>query len=1235
MALLERARPSLALNDEETSSIAPPAFVPSAVPTAFAHPGQQQHRQEEDLIDLGQERLFSGVRTSRRADEGVQAPLDTVQGQQSTEGQQGAVQGSSQDQQELLGSLGAARHAFLFALNGLVQQYFAPTRTGSPLLPSSSSALNPFADPSSLLAPFRRHSLATTPTGSSGGGETNATQPADLLLSTLLDTLHAYGARPSLSGQPMRSIERSSPLLGSPPSAATSASPVEDLHIRVDAAAADLPPTEADLARSLASLLVCIERLEAIPRREEGAGRPATQPHREPVPAVAVEPSNVYETLEREASALQARRDLRASEAATVVGAAREVEQAERELLWGRVDDLAERVRVLARRRAEGPEEGTEEAGEAEEQQADEQDREEKREGSVRSRSSSLYEADLPRYEHQQQQHGAAGHLPPAYFIDYAPDEKESLASLDETDESQPPAFTSPSPSSAYAFPRAAGLTVPASSTAGAATIARARKVSTVPTEKMQRDLDNVTSAIERLYVVSPQLANQRVEPDRRLQRERQLAKLGNAIERLSQGRLEDQRAVPSPVVGGEEEETGAQRRRREQHALDRLLDQIDRAASRTLADQRVELNGKRKEVLNSETANSAFEPLADKYEARRREYILAHTGKGRLAGQDAILQPSSSSSAANLDPLFPAPNPELSEPVTITEFFAADDADLGARGRRASLPALTRSQSDFLPSTSSSSSSAATATGAGSTALSLNASKKKFPALFQPRPSSADDEAGPAGKKGSLRIGVFKRSGSGMGLGRRSSYDASGMGMTGLGVFGTGMSRSASESREFEVLAVPQFDWIAEESRNLGTLVITFWSRSSSIYRPDDEFEIVSVDAESVLVAPVRGGPASRLSLPCRVIPQQAKVVTTPGSSSTTTMHEVKLVTIDASPTKSRADLEVHTPLSADELRRCLPSAFRCSTCDAELVDSSSVTKYNALPSEHWAELLDAWMCHQDQELSADLIAKGKGIKPRPDEGLVGTSYVLLPREVMKGWTTPEGSEPTRSPSDDLLYPAHCTSCTSLIGSHVTPLNPSDPSSGSTSFRLLKYASHPVRPDAPVPPPRYSLASFLTAEMLETGQAHACHRFVLEDAETEKAKLLLWFFNPAVRLAFSTSSPLTDALKPPSSTSTSAANGSPASFSGSSPSPSSSPAGREGVKLFDRSTNAVKVFYAVVADDTDPRCADFLTVKSERLAYPAAVLDRLTELLRASTLVYPFAKRRFNQLEVGFLERI
>lgn len=421
-----------------------------------------------------------------------------------------------------------------------------------------------------------------------------------------------------------------------------------------------------------------------------------------------------------------------------------------------------------------------------------------------------------------------------------------------------------------------------------------------------------------------------------------------------------------------------------------------------------------------------------------------------------------------------------------------------------------------------------------------------------------------------------------------------------------------------FAVHVFSPLDFVAEESRNLGSVVVSFWPRVATLGGGSD-WEVIVIEAEAVVVAPTTGGPASRLPLPCRVIPQVVPV------TSHGAFFEVKLATFVHSPTRPRYDLEVLAPLSTAELRDSLPTSYACAKCDEQLVDSSSVLKYNALPSEHWAELMDAWMCHQDQTLSDDLIAKGKGIKPREGEGLVGSSYVVFHRDITRNWSTPEKSEVsdapffgarlpfspppmalafscpsslppdlkerlpplltsslepagtassgtpkdggliqrlqnrpplakqpsdfsslswrlhlsghsrswrcdptasvdvvsetdcsfrvlaqvTRSEADDLLSPAHCNTCDSLIGQHVTSLSPSP---SPTHLRLLKYATYPLASVASstlAASPRkelrrYSLSTHVMAEMLEIGQAHACHRFAVEDAETEQVRLLV-----------------------------------------------------------------------------------------------------------------------------------
>lgn len=191
---------------------------------------------------------------------------------------------------------------------------------------------------------------------------------------------------------------------------------------------------------------------------------------------------------------------------------------------------------------------------------------------------------------------------------------------------------------------------------------------------------------------------------------------------------------------------------------------------------------------------------------------------------------------------------------------------------------------------------------------------------------------------------------------------------------------------------------YIAEESRNLGIVTVTFWPRNSPV---KEGWEIISIQSNALIIAPSSTGTFTRIPLPCQVIPQTSTI------TSQGTFYECRLVTVDHSTTtQPRPDSVVHSPLSTAELRDALPVAYVCAVCSNILVDSESIEKYNALPSEHWAELLDAWMCHQDQALSDDLVAKGKGIKPRIGEGMVGSAYILFAKEITSNWFTPVESE-------------------------------------------------------------------------------------------------------------------------------------------------------------------------------------------------------------------------------------
>ena len=83
---------------------------------------------------------------------------------------------------------------------------------------------------------------------------------------------------------------------------------------------------------------------------------------------------------------------------------------------------------------------------------------------------------------------------------------------------------------------------------------------------------------------------------------------------------------------------------------------------------------------------------------------------------------------------------------------------------------------------------------------------------------------------------------------------------------------------------------------------------------------------------------------------------------------------------------------LDASQLMSYQPSGFVCASCSLPIIQSSDIADYRDLPSEHWQELIDAWMCHPDQKLHDHVVKHGKmGFWPQPGQGLVGGSYILF----------------------------------------------------------------------------------------------------------------------------------------------------------------------------------------------------------------------------------------------------
>jgi hypothetical protein len=102
---------------------------------------------------------------------------------------------------------------------------------------------------------------------------------------------------------------------------------------------------------------------------------------------------------------------------------------------------------------------------------------------------------------------------------------------------------------------------------------------------------------------------------------------------------------------------------------------------------------------------------------------------------------------------------------------------------------------------------------------------------------------------------------------------------------------------------------------------------------------------------------------------------------------YEVKVATVE-SPLPKAEPLPL---LDAEQLRSRAPTSFICASCSLPLVHGSQIVQYDDLPSEHWAELVDVWMCHTDQTLNAQVTKHAKGLWPQGGQALVGGSYILF----------------------------------------------------------------------------------------------------------------------------------------------------------------------------------------------------------------------------------------------------
>jgi hypothetical protein len=285
---------------------------------------------------------------------------------------------------------------------------------------------------------------------------------------------------------------------------------------------------------------------------------------------------------------------------------------------------------------------------------------------------------------------------------------------------------------------------------------------------------------------------------------------------------------------------------------------------------------------------------------------------------------------------------------------------------------------------------------------------------------------------------------------------------------------------------------------------------------------------------------------------------------------------------------------LDASQLSASNPTSFICASCSLPLVQSSKIRSYMDLPSEHWEELVDAWMCHTDQSLHEQVAKRGRGFWPGTGQALIGGSYILFEESsVVKNNLYP-AEQPKRG-EDWRLVRCICGAVVGRCQNHETETCVS-----ATVYRLVKYAIRPVSPT--VEPSRVPLSAFIVEDMMEFVHAHATYRFVISDEEDERPRLLIWLFKPSIRLAYSTP--------------------------------------KQYVLPKNGSIHSAKVLFKILGPSTaSTDMKDILNKypgfpQAEYLFYPIDICRRLANLLKESNTSYPESMRTMTGLDVGWLRR-
>ncbi|KAL8772338.1 MAG: hypothetical protein Q9209_002550 [Squamulea sp. 1 TL-2023] len=277
----------------------------------------------------------------------------------------------------------------------------------------------------------------------------------------------------------------------------------------------------------------------------------------------------------------------------------------------------------------------------------------------------------------------------------------------------------------------------------------------------------------------------------------------------------------------------------------------------------------------------------------------------------------------------------------------------------------------------------------------------------------------------------------------------------------------------------------------------------------------------------------------------------------------------------------EASCPWSASSM--AIISQVTCRFCQALLV-KEQVQTWKDLPSENWAEMMDFWHCHKPDthDFSVhkqDGVRKGYGaansIRPIPTVGLIDITSLLLMQQDCKVMIS---EDPVTLKNGSRHHVINCASCRHPVGVAV-----------DTDVRIYKWNIR-LRSNSCIAWEEYSAQKLISAQLLAMIESQGIQKFVLHGqvGEDNIGGLLIWIFTPNMYFS-STSAP-------------------------------QSP------------KEVMKIYYKIVQYPEELLAEQSL--KMDELQLPNEVLRTLHSEIKSSTQLLPVPARKFQDWDVGLLER-